>query len=39
MYWVKEEWLEGEGSKLKEQHKFEGFNLLFNDEDLEYTTN
>ncbi|HUZ61504.1 MAG TPA: hypothetical protein VMU83_22195 [Hanamia sp.] len=29
LYWVKEEWLEGEGSKLKEQYKFDGFNLLF----------
>ena len=36
LYWVKEEWLEGDGCKLKEQYKFEGFNLLYNDEDLEY---
>ena len=36
LYWVKEDWLEGEGAKLKEQYKFEGFNLLYNDEDLEY---
>src|SRR5664279_2173023 len=36
LYWVKEEWLEGDGSKLKEQYKFDGFNLLYNDEDLEY---
>ncbi|HUZ57193.1 MAG TPA: hypothetical protein VMU83_00250 [Hanamia sp.] len=33
LYWVKDEWLEGEGSKLKEQYKFEGFNLIWNDED------
>jgi len=36
LYWVKEEWLEGDGCKLKEQYKFDGFNLLYNDEDLEY---
>lgn len=36
LYWVKSEWLENDGSKLKEQHKFEGFNLFYNDEDLEY---
>lgn len=36
LYWVKEEWLEGDGCKLKERYKFDGFNLLYNDEDLEY---
>ena len=36
LYWVKSEWLENDGNKLKEQHKFDGFNLLYNDEDLEY---
>ena len=36
LYWVKEEWLESDGCKLKEQYKFDGFNLLYNDEDLEY---
>lgn len=36
LYWVKEDWLENDGTKLKEQHKFDGFNLLWNDEDLEY---
>ena len=36
LYWVKREWLEGDGTKLKDQHKFDGFNLLYNDEDLEF---
>ncbi len=36
LYWVKEDWLEADGTRLKEQHKFEGFSLIYNDEDLEF---
>ncbi|MBL0181690.1 MAG: hypothetical protein IPP96_05065 [Chitinophagaceae bacterium] len=35
LYWVKSEWLD-ENNNLKEQHKFEGFELLFSDEMVEY---
>ena len=36
LYWVKTEWLEDNGARLKEQHKFEGFDLLFTDEMIEF---
>jgi len=36
LYWVKTEWLEGSGTKLKEQHKFEGFDLLYTDDSIEF---
>lgn len=35
LYWIKSEWLDEEG-KLKEQYKFEGFDLLFSDENIEF---
>ncbi len=35
LYWVKTEWLDEQGN-LKEQHKFNGFELLFSDEMVEY---
>jgi len=35
LYWVKTEWLD-ENNNLKEQHKFDGFELLFNDEMIEF---
>ncbi len=36
LYWVKAEWLEDDGRRLKEQHKFEGFDLLFTDDMIEF---
>ena len=36
LYWVKAEWLEDNNTKLKEQHKFEGFDLLFSDDMIEF---
>ncbi len=36
LYWAKAEWLEDNGTRLKEQHKFEGFDLLFTDDMVEY---
>jgi hypothetical protein len=36
LYWVKTEWLEENGTRLKEQHKFEGFDLLFSDDMIEF---
>ena len=35
LYWIKAEWLD-ENNNLKEQHKFEGFELLFSDDMVEY---
>jgi hypothetical protein len=35
LYWVKAEWLDNEG-KLKEQYKFEGFDLLYTDDMIEF---
>lgn len=35
LYWVKTEWLDEQGN-LKEQHKFDGFELLYSDEMIEY---
>jgi len=35
LYWVKAEWLD-ENNNLKEQHKFDGFELLFSDDMIEY---
>lgn len=35
LYWVKAEWLD-EDNHLKPQHKFEGFDLLFTDEQIEF---
>jgi hypothetical protein len=36
LYWVKTEWLEDNNTKLKEKHKFEGFDLLFSDDMIEF---
>ncbi|UAY52706.1 hypothetical protein [Ferruginibacter albus] len=36
LYWVKTEWLEDNGTRLKEQHKFDGFDLLYSDEMIEF---
>jgi hypothetical protein len=36
LYWVKAEWLEEDGKRLKEQHRFEGFDLLFSDDMIEF---
>ncbi len=35
LYWVKTEWLDEQGN-LKEQHKFNGFELLFSDDMIEF---
>ncbi len=35
LYWVKSEWLDNEG-KLQEQYKFDGFDLLYTDEMIEF---
>jgi hypothetical protein len=35
LYWVKAEWIDENGN-LKEQHKFQGFDLLFNDDMIEF---
>jgi hypothetical protein len=35
LYWIKAEWLD-EHNNLKEQHKFDGFELLFSDDMIEY---
>ena len=36
LYWVKTEWLDENGTRLKEQHKFEGFDLLYTDDMIEF---
>lgn len=36
LYWVKAEWLEDDGKKLKDKHKFAGFDLLFSDDMVEF---
>lgn len=35
LYWVKAEWLDEHG-KLKEQYKFDGFDLLYTDDMIEF---
>ena len=35
LYWIKSEWLD-DNNNLKEQHKFNGFELLFSDNMVEY---
>lgn len=35
LYWIKAEWLD-DNNNLKEQHKFEGFDLLYTDDMIEY---
>lgn len=35
LYWIKSEWLDEQGN-LKNQHKFNGFELLFTDDMIEY---
>ncbi|MBS1511220.1 MAG: hypothetical protein JST86_10285 [Bacteroidetes bacterium] len=35
LYWVKAEWLD-ENNNLKEQHKFDGFDLIYTDEMIEF---
>lgn len=36
LYWVKTEWLEDNETKLQDKYKFEGFDLLFSDDMVEY---
>ena len=36
LYWVKAEWLEDDYRKLKDKYKFEGFDLLFTDDSIEF---
>lgn len=36
LYWVKTEWLEENGTRLKEQHRFDGFDLLYTDDMIEF---
>ena len=36
LYWVKTDWLEDNNTKLKDSHKFEGFDLLFTDDLIEF---
>lgn len=35
LYWIKTEWMDDNG-RLKDTHKFEGFDLLFSDEMIEF---
>jgi hypothetical protein len=35
MYWIKSEWLDNDG-RLKDNHKFEGFDLLYTDDMIEF---
>jgi len=35
LYWIKAEWIDEDG-KLKEQHKFQGFELMYSDEMIEF---
>lgn len=35
LYWIKAEWLDEDG-KLREQYKFEGFDLLYTDDMIEF---
>lgn len=35
LYWVKAEWIDEDG-RLKEQHRFEGFDLIFSDDMIEF---
>lgn len=35
LYWVKTEWIDANGN-LKEEHRFDGFDLLFTDEMIEF---
>ena len=35
LYWIKAEWLDDDG-RLKEKHKFEGFDLLYTDDMIEF---
>lgn len=36
LYWVKAEWLEENGTRLKDKHKFEGFDLIYTDDMIEF---
>jgi len=36
LYWIKAEWLDDNGTKLKEQFKFEGFDLLFTNDMIDF---
>jgi hypothetical protein len=36
IYWVKTDWLEDNGTRLKDEHKFEGFDMLYKADNLEY---
>ena len=36
VYWVKTEWLEDSEGRLKDKQKFEGFELLFTDEQIKF---
>lgn len=36
VFWVKRDWLENDGTKLKDKHKFYGFDVIYNDDNLEF---
>lgn len=36
IYWVKSEWLEDNNTRLKDEYKFDGFDMLYKAENLEY---
>lgn len=36
LYWIKTEWLDENGTRLKDKHKFEGFDLLYTDDMIEF---
>lgn len=36
LYWVKAEWLEDNGTRLQDKHKFEGFDLLYTDDMIDF---
>lgn len=36
LYWVKTDWLEEDGKRLKEKHKFPGFDLIYTDDMIEF---
>jgi hypothetical protein len=35
-FWVKTDWLQDNGKTLKDEHKFEGFDMLYKADNLEY---
>jgi hypothetical protein len=36
LYWVKTTWLENNGTTLKDEHKFQGFELLYSNDRIEF---